>query len=473
MSGGPRPPLTFSPLDDRDGVPGNSDELTALARRYADTAAEIEAQAAHLAVLTSRSQDAWKGLAGDNFVEVAGDLATRISKAKDRYEAAARALTEFADDLVDVQTAAYSAVRRAQAAEDSHRALRNTAPLPPGPGATPEQLVVAGEEQRLHDRAVESAAADLSAARRDYAHAVEDYHRAAGAAARILSNGRSEDDLADSWWDRNAGWIDTVLEGIGAVVLVLAIVALVISLFVPGLNVLVLGTALASLLNGLAAGLTVVMLAGHTALWLSDNGEFTDVVMDLVGLATFRLGPLLGGAVSRLGSSAQRIGQGIAAARGGRQAFTTLGLPGRLYDVGQRLPGARALLSAAPGVRHAFAAADEAADAGRSSVAAISGLPTTSTSRALGLGDVTMSETLSLITRIDDAVPGSVRIAVLEGLARTSTAAWGLGVQGSQTVHAASDVYGDFVVQPRQEKRDAVVRTETVRRWSSLLRAVP
>ena len=462
------PPASFEPFDGRNGVPGDASDVTALARRYANTAAEIESQAANLRRLTSQARGGWKGRAGEKFADAAGDLADRIGRAEQRYEAAARALDHFGDRLDDVQTRAYDAVRRGQGAQEEGRRLRAARPARAGASATPEEVLAASAELRAHEDAIDAVDTRLSKAGEDYRSAKDDYGRLASAAAAMLRDGRRGDDLTDSWWDRNAGWLRTALKVIGAVVLVLAIIALVIALFIPGLNVVVLGAAVSAVtaLNVAGATLTSVMLAGHVGLWQSGNGEFSDVVWDLVGLATFGLGFAIAPAARALGGAASRIGQGIAATRGGRAAFSARGLPGRLFDVGRRVPLTRPLLSLSARMRGAFQAADEAAESARGGVATLTGRPTTMGSRVLAFADRDMAELTTLVSRIDDAVPGSIRVEALDTIAKGSAAVWGWGVQGGLLVQSGYSQVDAWVLEPRQEARNAQDREETVQQWS-------
>ena len=458
MSGVPRPPTSFHPLDSRDGVPGNAAELTALARRYADTAAEIEAQAAHLAILTSQAGGGWKGEAGDTFAEVVGDLSGRLGRAKGRYEAAARALTEFADTLEEVQTAAYGAVRRAQAADDAQRALQHSVPAPPGPDATPEELALADEEQRLHDRAVTAASTDLAAARRDYEDAVEDYHRAAEHAARTLRNGRRDDGLADGWWDRNAGRIDAVLDVISAVAVVLTVVGVLIVVLATG------GAALGAFLLWAAAGLTGISLGFRLALWVTDNGSGEDVLWDLAGVLTFGTGRVVGAGARGLLRSTSRVAGRVTAAHAGRRAFDAAGRSSLLFDLGRLVPSSRALLGRSPVLRAALTAADEAGEAARAGVAAAAATSSTRLTRGLAMGDDPTAQALSAICRIDRTVGASARLAALTGAAR-SMVVGGVTVPGLVTTgHSGFDVQKNFFSD--REKLAQQARAEIVDRWS-------
>ena len=465
MSGSPVPPASFEPLDGRNGLPGDADAVSDLARRYANTAAEIETQAANLTRLTSQARGGWRGEAGEKFADKAGDLAERIGKAEGRYAAAADALGYFGDRLAALQTTAYDAVRRAQTAKADGDRLQSSPPARPGATATPEEVLVADDERRTHQLAVENASTRYAEAKKDYDDAKAEYESAARTAADKLRRGRHDDGLKDSWWDRNAGWIKTALAVIGAVVLVLAIAALVITLFIPGLNVLVGGVLLSTILNGIGAGLGVLMLGGHTAMWLSGNGELSDVLWDLAGLATFGLGFVVGKVARGLASAASRTGSGIAASRAGRGAFSGRGLPSVLYDLG-RVPLGRPVLSLSPRIRETFAAADAAASAGASRVATLSGRPTTFTNRLLAFGDAELSELGTLVSRINQTVPDSARLAVLTGLFRTVELGGSALPSAGLLIQSGFDVHKNLVVEPAEARQDALDRPQIVQQWS-------
>ena len=460
MSGSPRPPASFLPLDDHNAVPGDAGELSALSRRYADTAAEIEAQAAHLERLTSRSQEAWKSEAGENFVEVAGDLAQRILRARGRYEAASQALEQFASDLEVVQTAAYAAVRRAQEAEASRRALETSAPASPGVGATPEQLLIAGEEQRRHDRAVNSAATDLGAARRDYENAVGEYHRAAERAARTLGAGRG-DELVDDWWDENAWWIDTVLDAISVVVLVLTVVAIVL---------IVIGTAGAAGLMLAGAALTAVAFGGRLALWRTDNGSFEDVLWEAAGLLTFGLGKLVSAVARPALRATSQVGGRVGTARAGRQAFTDAGRSPLLFSVG-RLPLVRPVLEFSPRLRTTFAAADEAGQKVLDDIGKAAGTPSSRFTRGLAFGEEPIAQFLSALPRIHGAAKGGAQMKALVALGDAvvlgSVTAPNVVITGNSVVGAWENYVSNA------EAESGAQRAEIVDRWSMQLSRVP
>ena len=221
-----RPP-DFEPLASGNPVPGDPDEITMLGRRYTDTAAEIARQAANLRKLATAAPGGWKGQAGTVFHSHAADLATRISKAHDRYAAAGKALHDCAGPMQDAQQRAYAAVWQAKSAQQQMAANTPGPPRPPGsPPLTDEQKA----QQRTQQAAYGDAQTSLAQATRNFDDAVSDYRSAAARAARQIGSAISHDGLKDSWWDRNFGWISAVFKIIAIVVVVLAVVALLLAM---------------------------------------------------------------------------------------------------------------------------------------------------------------------------------------------------------------------------------------------------
>ena len=243
MSG--KPP-DFEPLAGSDPVPGDPDQIGALARRYGQTAYEIQQQAGSLRALSDGARAGWRGASGTVFASKAEDLATRILRARDRYEAAATALSRLVTPMADAQSRAYAAVQKAKAAADQMSA---TQPLigsaSPAPGPVARARAVRYEEARQ----------DLAIARGQFNDAVEDYNAAVNAAANAINAELADDPMRDSWWDANFGWISHLFEYISIAIIALVILALIlICLPIAGL---VLAEALVAFLGTTVLALTV------------------------------------------------------------------------------------------------------------------------------------------------------------------------------------------------------------------------
>jgi len=209
-------------------------------------------------------------------------------------------------------------------------------------------------QERQREAALDEAARDLAAARRQLDDAVE-HARSKGRhyAGRIKD--AIDDDVKDSWWDnvkdwvdRNAGWIKAVTTALSIVATALAVLVL----FIPGWNLLAIG-----LLVGVVVGLSQGLLAA------SGNGSWADVGLTVFSLATLGLG--------RLGKPGSRQrpcqlptwGLGRCAARrrrggAGRGRVGPAG-PGRCAAPGHRSNHPAKLADTASGVVEAFEGLDE------------------------------------------------------------------------------------------------------------------
>jgi hypothetical protein len=276
-------PVDWSPLADSDPVPGDPTEVARLARRYADTAAEVTRQAANLRTLATA--EGWDSDAGREFAEGAGELAGDLEKTHHRYSEVAGALRDWSPHLDDVQARADRALQDAKAAQAEMDANRPVTPdSPPPPDAPPPTPTEVAAEKRRAD-AYDGASGRLEAARRALAEAVGDRDEWERSSANRIRDAIDDDGLKDSWWDKvsgwvsdNAGWIKAVTDILSWVATGLAIVAL----FIPGVNIIAF----------LAIAFAVATLVGHTVLASTGNGSWADVIIDAVGLATLGAGKI-------------------------------------------------------------------------------------------------------------------------------------------------------------------------------------
>lgn len=413
--------MDWEPLRPSDPTPGDPDEVAALARRYSDTAAAIADQAASLRKLASQATGGWKGKAGSAFHEKAVDLSDRIAKAQRRYSGAGQALSAFATAMRAAQEDADRALRMAK---DAHAAMQANAPdAPPPPGSPPptaEEKAAATRKQAHYSDAQSS----LQAAQRLVDSAEHDYQTAAHRAATQIHDASSHDGLTDGWWDRNAGWIKTALKIIGVVVLILTIAALIVSLAVPGLNIFG-GVLLADLLMNLATAGTALMLAGHIGLYLSGHGSMTDIVLDVIGLATFGLAKIAGPLVGAMARSGRGVAATVAGARAGRAFMVASGKSGMLYTLAERIPLADTVMSFFPSTGRALTGARAAAT---DTKAVVSALEAGDTSRMMTLmsgGDLKLAEGMTLLNKVNTQVPHVLRVGARVAVAGTMTATMG------------------------------------------------
>jgi hypothetical protein len=296
-------PADWSPLAGTDPTPGNPDETARLAKRAADTAEEINQQAANLRKLAGA--DWWDADAGREFSEEATDLAGEMVKAHGRYATVGSQLNGYAGALDHAQAETAAALREAKQAESAMQANAGD-PLKGIDKPTDAQRSAARRKQDAHT----DAAGALQAARRRMDGAVDDLDAVAKRAADAIKDA-SDDAVKDGFWDKvkgfvsdHAAFIKAVCDIIGKITLVLSVVVLALALTVGAPFVLLVGLAV----------LTAVALVGHTALAASGDGSWVDVGLDVFALATFGIG----GGLARAGEQAGAE----AVAQAGRVAST-------------------------------------------------------------------------------------------------------------------------------------------------------
>ncbi|HYZ55319.1 MAG TPA: WXG100 family type VII secretion target [Streptosporangiaceae bacterium] len=429
-----RPP-DFEPLASGNPVPGDPDEIAMLGRRYADTAAEIARQAANLRKLATAAPGGWKGQAGTVFHSHAADLATRISKAHDRYAATGEALSHCAGPMQDAQQRAYAAVWQAKSAQQQMTA---NAPGPPRPPGSPPLTDAQKAQQRTQQAAYDDAQSSLVQATRNFDDAVSDYRSAANRAARQIGSAISHDGLKDSWWDRNFGWISTVFKVVAIVVLVVAVVALLLmmpwsaaliaaflGLFGAEVSVAALGTA-AGYIGWALFGVTAVQAAFDGTAAATGKESWLSFGLDIFAMATFGFGKAAEAGVKILAEGAADSGAAVAAGRAGRAAMSSRGLPGILYSIGSRSGlAAKAVrllgvggqldesMQAAAGARSALVTAVKAAEPGNAV-----------TAWAMSDG---LAGNIARLNTISEQVPGVLRVEVPKAVAYGLMAADGAG----------------------------------------------
>lgn len=341
---------SWAPLESGDPTPGDSMQIRALAARYGDTRAEIETQAANLGRLSQA--DGWDSDAGRGFSNKAGELHGDIDKVKGRYGGAAEALYEWARQLDDIQAEADAA------AADAERAQATAAANQPvdGPDDAPEPTDAEKASIRARADRLSGAEGELSAARTRMDDAKSRYGEQARRCADAIADA-CDDGLNDSTWDKVKGAVGDVVDGVkgwikehadllkkisdilGVVAAIVGVVGFILS-FTPL-------APLGALLQGVAAGLTLLKLVIDTGLALAGEGSWMDVGMGLFALATFGVGRAVGAASTRAATSATAAARSanatraVTAANNVKSSQTTMfGLVNK-FSVAQRVAGFR------------------------------------------------------------------------------------------------------------------------------------
>jgi len=427
-----RKPPDFEPLAGSDPVPGEPDMIAALGRRYAQTAYEIQQQAANLRKLAGGASAGWKGQSGTVFAAKAEDLAARISRAHARYATAAQALARCATPMADAQQRAYAAVWKAKDAEQ-----RMTANAPASQAALAHDPASRAAALR-HDEATR----DLTVARGQFITAVEDYNTAAGAAARMITAEIGSDGLKDSWWDAHFGWFSGFFKIVAVTVLVLAVVAIIL---VCPFSAALLGAAAVEVgtttIGWTLFGLTALQAAFDGTAMATGKESWTAFAWDLTALATFGTGKAAEAGVAWLAENSGEVGKAVAARRAGADAMWSKGLPGFLFSVATRsrmASGAMHLLGMGGVLDAATKAAAEAGSAVTTAVRNAS----PSALASLVTMDNSFSADLAKITAVNGEVPGVLRIQIARTLGQALA-----GVDGAfqWSTFGAS---GYFTLQP-------------------------
>ncbi|MPV37179.1 DUF308 domain-containing protein [Georgenia subflava] len=291
-------PTDWSPLNMWDDpVPGDPEAVATGADSMVATASTISAAAENLRSIAA--SDGMTSKAVDKFRERANEVAAEIELAKDRYADTGTALNGYVPHLRHAQTWSETALENARDARTA--------------------MATASEDLAQHRRAGWNAEDDAARTRaEENADAAQTAYNAADgrleaafALLRTAANHRDEhaeiargkiedaleiNDLDDSGWrqflNKNAEFLDGVAKVLGAIGAVIAVV----SLFVPGLNLLTI-----ALVVGVGAA------AINFALAENGNKGWGDFAWDVIGLATLGVGKI--GALALRGVRASRATQ--------------------------------------------------------------------------------------------------------------------------------------------------------------------
>lgn len=245
---------------DSDPVPGTPGEVGDEGEHYTGVADTIADQIARLKKLAD-PDERLKGAYAEKLIESCEDLADHLGKVEDRFRTTGGLLSGFESDLTTGRVATGMALHDAEAAVKG----KDLAELWPVRGMPPTDPALKAAYDKAHgakghfDDRAESVASDIRKA--------------------------SDDDMKDSRWDKFKDAVHSiagVLDGIADILGYIAAALVIISLFIPGLNLLTL-----------ALILTVGALALHTLLAATGNGSWVDVAFDVLGLLTLGGGTAL------------------------------------------------------------------------------------------------------------------------------------------------------------------------------------
>lgn len=249
-----------------DPVAGDSAAVHSAATYYSSMAETIKEEANRLKTLGQDGE--LVGKYAKSLQEELGDLSDEVDKAHQRYEAVGAALKPYAKALDDALAESWGALNDAVTAD----AALSKANAQPTATATDGKPLTEAQKTANSSKttAVGHANDALNAAKKRLSTALSDLNDAGKKAAGEINDG-SNDSLKDHhhWWDVVVKIIKVVVEILNYVVIVLAVAAL----FVTGLGEIIFI-------------LSAAILALDLLLYATGNASLTDVIIDVIGLAT-------------------------------------------------------------------------------------------------------------------------------------------------------------------------------------------
>lgn len=282
-------PTDWSALGlDKDPTPGEPATLRDLANHVREIAESIRESLTRFDQLNHAEDDFWKSEAGsaEGFKELKGDLPGDMELAATRYEGVSEALDGWIEALGGVQSRADDALRRGNDARDdlayansgitqmkewkanaSRIAREKNEANPDEPPVEPEQWT--GQDYYALKADAEER---LRRAKEDVGSAKTDRDNASNHAGNLIEDAYNDKLKNKPWWRKVLLVVVDVLQVVTAIVGIL-------SIFFPIL------APLALVLGAITAALTFVLV-------LTGDKKWSDLALELVGLATFGVGRL-------------------------------------------------------------------------------------------------------------------------------------------------------------------------------------
>jgi len=314
--------MSWEPLHSGDPFPATRWRVRSYGNKVKRTGELIESQVTLLRKLANG--DNWRTDTADAFRDKAKELADKIEDTKDRYVDVGGELVSFADKLDDFESDARTLVTEAR--EQAQTIQDNpTVTAQPEDDGSPGTLTPG---QTAQNRRRSNAQTRLGELQSQFNGIVGSAEAAANASAGRI-RGHIDDDVKDSWWDRNAGWLGHLRTALGIIAAIAGIVLLTVAT----------GGTIWLVALGVAIVAGVAALAISIGNLVTGNGGVMDVVIDLVSVLTLGTG---GAALRLLGRGFPAV-QGMMASVRGSAAFSATmnrfaGIPLKLYSVAASAP---------------------------------------------------------------------------------------------------------------------------------------
>ncbi|QAV69884.1 hypothetical protein ESZ53_05200 [Salinibacterium sp. UTAS2018] len=276
-------PSDWAPVGfDHDPVPGDPTVVSSAATDYSTIATTLENAATNLRGIAGADECVSEAVAA--IMEQAEEVAARLDKAQTRYEGVAAALSIYAVPLSEAQTWSVDALDAAVVARSATNASVEDAEFYEArlrePDLSPElesyyerRRTEVYAELQLHDGALEDAIARLQ-------HAIEHRDSAASTASSSIHDVEESSGLNDTFWDNTVQFIrenETVIDNVVLVIGLVGSIAMLVVLFIPGLNLIAL-----AVLFSIVAVATLVEVANAALQGAAGTKSLVEVVASLV-----------------------------------------------------------------------------------------------------------------------------------------------------------------------------------------------
>ena len=298
-------PTDWTPLGrSHDPIPGDGDVVLNAGKHYSAVADAIKDAARQLRKLAD--DDELVSKARDNLTEKAHGVADDIEKAWTRYDEVGRALEKYGPKLTAYQEEADALLTKAknalEAAEEFDSSARTHDRNAADDQATGGDGQVSADAAKRNREDAEAQRGIVEQAKKDLVEIERRRDRAAKAAKDDIVAIHKSGGLKDGHWDNWGSKLTKLVQKIASTV---ALVAGVLALAVGWIPVI--GQALAAVLGAIALVATIVSLIANIVLMANGEGSWVDLGMDVLSLATFGLGRLVGAAGKGLGSAMKGI----------------------------------------------------------------------------------------------------------------------------------------------------------------------
>ncbi|MCF2435136.1 hypothetical protein LV779_13055 [Streptomyces thinghirensis] len=238
-----RRPVDWQPLCDSDPVPGDPEEIRTEVEHMISVAKKLRDQAKNLKAISD--DETLKGKYVKALQEQSSTLEKHMREVAGRYERVHGHLTKWSNELEDFQGDADTILRQAKEKQEeveAEKAKKSASEDKDVPQASPSGTSPADDPLQSYRTRLHTVTGDRDSRANHHAGKIRD---------------EIDDVIEDSWWDDvkgwvhdNADWIKTVLDGLGWI----ATIAGIVAIWIPGLNLLVLGIAVLTILTRSPAG---------------------------------------------------------------------------------------------------------------------------------------------------------------------------------------------------------------------------